>query len=592
VTFVLRTVSTSAQGREIVRTRRIDGDRLSIGRDPSSDVHLTDLAVALHHVRVERRGERLLVTAEPGLFVALNSRQTGQGAIDLAAGGDLRIGSHLLRFLPTAAGSDEIDVSVERVSEGETKLDRDADRLFSLASVLPGKRAMAWGLVILILAIGLVLPFKAWSDRQQRLAQYSRYQADEIWSAGHLSKAHANLQHNCSACHVRPFESVRDTACVACHKGVHGHADPFRLARAQPHQSGFARVQLGFKRLFNLPPGRCIDCHREHEGAEAMPPTPQHFCSACHGDLHSRLPDTRIGDVADFGVAHPEFRPTTISGWNGEQPALRRMSMASHPRETSGLKFPHALHLSKVGGVAQMSRRLGMGQALECSSCHHPDQTGVRFLAVQMERDCAMCHSLAFARVDGTVRTLRHGDPAQVIADLRDFYRVRTAPLPPSLSPFARRMPGSVPHARAQIQFDYGARMPTADAAIRAVFSRGGACYDCHTIEPPPAGSIAYHVHPVALATRYFRHGWFDHRAHAAVPCASCHAATRSSSATDLLVPGIDTCRSCHGGERTSKPVASTCAMCHDYHAKEGAPTMIVRRLGGRQSIARMDLSR
>ena len=102
-----------------------------------------------------------------------------------------------------------------------------------------------------------------------------------------------------------------------------------------------------------------------------------------------------------------------------------------------------------------------------------------------MERDCAMCHSLAFARVDGTIRTLRHGDPAQVIADLRDFYRLRIAPLPPSLSPLARRMPGSIPHSREQIQFDYGARMPTADAAIRAVFSPGGACYDCHTIDAP-----------------------------------------------------------------------------------------------------------
>ena len=590
MSFVLRTVSTSAQGREIVRTMRIEGNRISIGRDPSNDVRLTDLAVALHHARVERRGDRLVISAEPGLFVALGGRQTPEGTLELSAGGDLRIGSHLLRFQPAPPNADEVAVSVERASEGQTKLDADADRLFSLGSILPGKRLMAWMLVGAILLFGLALPIKAWHDRQQRAAQFVRFQADEIWSAGHLSKAHANLQHNCSACHVTPFESVRDTACVACHKDVHGHADPFRLARARPSQSGWAVVQLSIKSLFNLPPGRCIDCHREHEGAQAMPPTPQHFCSDCHGDLHSRLPDARIGDVADFGTAHPEFRPTLISGWNGEWPALRRISMALHPIEASGLKFPHTLHLSKVGGVAQMARRLGMGQALDCSSCHHPDQTGVRFLTVQMERDCTMCHSLAFARVDGTIRTLRHGDPAQVIADLRDFYRLRTAPLPPSLSPFARRMPGSVPHVREQIQFDYGARMPTADAAIRAIFSPGGACYDCHAIDPPPAGSLAYHVHPVALATRYFRHGWFDHRAHAAVPCVSCHAAARSNSASDLLIPGIITCRSCHGGERTSEPVASTCAMCHDYHAKEGAPTMIVRRLVGRQSIARTEL--
>lgn len=592
MTFVLRTISTSAQGREIVRTSRVEVDRLTIGRAPDNDLRLTDLAVALHHARVERRGDRIGVAAEPGLFVALDGRQTSEGVLELSSGGSLRIGSHLLRFEPAPPNADEIAVGVERVSEGETKLDRDADRLFTLAPVLPGKRTMAWVLLALILTFGIALPIKAWHDRQQRSAQFARFQADEIWSAGHLSKAHANLQHNCSACHVKPFVSVRDTACVACHKDVHGHADPFRLARARPNQSGWALVQLSIKKMFNLPPGRCIDCHREHEGAQAMPPTPQHFCSDCHGDLHGRLPDTHIGDVADFGTAHPEFRPMLITAWNGDRPQVQRISLASHPPEASGLKFPHALHLSKVGGVAQMARRLALGSALDCSSCHHPDATGVRFQPVVMERDCAMCHSLAFARVDGTIRTLRHGDPAQVIADLRDFYRLRTAPLPPSLSPFARRTPGSIPRAREQIQFDYGAHMPTADAAIRAVFSPGGACYDCHTIDAPPVGSLDFHVRPVALATRYFRHGWFDHRAHGAVPCASCHAAMRSNSASDLLVPGIATCRSCHGGESTSKPVASTCAMCHDYHAKEGAPTMIVRRLVGRQTIARTELAR
>ncbi len=67
--FLLRTVSHSAEGREIVRTRRVEGDRLTIGRDPASDVHLTDLAVALRHAVVERRTGRLTVAVEPGVSV-------------------------------------------------------------------------------------------------------------------------------------------------------------------------------------------------------------------------------------------------------------------------------------------------------------------------------------------------------------------------------------------------------------------------------------------------------------------------------------------------------------------------------------------
>jgi hypothetical protein len=587
VAFVLRIVSTSAEGREIVRAARVEGERLTIGRSPDNDVRLTDLAVALRHASVERSDGRLLVGVEPGLSVTLNGRSVTAGAIDPPGGGDLRLASHLLRFLPAPAGADDIAVTVERVTEGEAKLDRDAERLFSLAPVLPGKRAMAWLLALLVLAVFVAWPVRTFYDRQQRSERFARFQADELWSSGHLSRAHANLQHDCSACHVRPFESVRDTACVACHTDIHGHADPFRLARAQPDLTRWGALQLRLKQALNLPPGRCIDCHTEHQGPQEMAPTPQRFCAACHADLKARLNDTRLGDAADFGRAHPEFQPAFIAGWNGEHPVVRRLSLAGRPQEQSGLKFPHALHLSPVGGPAQMARRLGVGRALDCGNCHRPEPQGARFQPVDMESDCAMCHSLAFDRVGGTVRTLRHGDPAQVVAELRDFYRLRAPPLPPSLAPLARRVPGSAPQAEARVQFSRGAGLPGADAAIRAVFSPGGACYDCHQVEAPPAGSLAYRIHPVAFPERYVRHGWFDHRAHSSQSCSTCHAAARSQSASDLLLPGIATCRGCHGGERTSKAVASSCAMCHDYHAREGAPAMIVRQRvrGQRQSI-------
>jgi predicted CXXCH cytochrome family protein len=587
VAFVLRLVSTSAEGREIVRAARVEGDRLTLGRGPESDVRLTDLAVALRHATVERTEGQLLIRAEPGLTVELNGRSASAGTIDLAGGGDLRIASHLLRFLPRAAESDDVAVTVERVAESGAKIGRDSERLFSLAPVLPGKRPLAWLLALLVLAVCVAWPIGTYYDRQQRSERFARFQADELWSSGHLSRVHANLQHDCSACHVRPFESVRDAACAACHRDIHGHADPFRLARAQPDLTSWGAFQLRLKQALNLPPGRCIDCHTEHQGPQEMAPTPQRFCAACHADLKGKLNDTRLGDASDFGRAHPEFQPALITGWNGEEPVVRRLSLAGRPQERSGLKFPHALHLSPLGGPAQMARRLGVGPRLDCADCHRPEPRGARFQPVDMERDCAMCHSLAFGRTGGTVRTLRHGDPAQVVAELRDFYSLRAPPLPPSLAPLARRVPGAVPQAEARIQFSRGANLPGADAAIRAVFSPGGACYDCHQVEAPPAGSLAFRIHPVAFPERYVRHGWFDHRAHAAQSCASCHDAAHSQAASDLLLPGIETCRGCHGGERTSKPVASSCAMCHDYHAREGVPAMILRQRerGQRQSI-------
>jgi predicted CXXCH cytochrome family protein len=576
--FLLRTVSQSAEGREIVRTRRVDGDRLTIGRDPNCGVHLTDLAVALRHAAVERSAGRLDVVVEAGLSLELNGRKSSGGTIDLASGGDILIGSHVLRFMPAPAGSDEIAVAVEPIAEGEVKLDKSAERLFTLASVLPGKRLLAWLFALIVLGVGLAWPIKAYYDRQQRTETFAKFHADRLWSSGSLSLAHAGLKERCTACHVKPFEAVRDVACKACHSTVHDHADPFRLARARPDLSRWRRVELAFKEAFDIPPGRCVECHTEHEGPQAMPATAQRFCADCHGSLRAKLPDTGLADAGDFGLSHPEFQPVVIAGWNGERAQLRRVSLAQRPSEESGLKFPHDMHLSPTNGVAQMARRLGgaygFGRALECKDCHDPSPDGARFQPVDMEQDCAMCHDLAFDRVGGTLRTLRHGDPAQVVADLRDFYRGRGAPLPSVLSPAARRRPGDAPDRRNRIQF---ARGPgSAERAIRGVFSPGGACFDCHRIEA--RGGLDFRIRPVAFPLRYLHQGWFDHRAHATQSCSSCHFAQRSSAASDLLIPGLATCRTCHGGEGSSKPVPSSCAMCHDYHMDAGAPSMLIRR--------------
>ncbi|MEA3060235.1 MAG: hypothetical protein QOJ94_16, partial [Sphingomonadales bacterium] len=166
--FVLRTVSHSAEGREIVRASRIEADRLTIGRDPACDIHLTDLAVALRHATVERRGSRLAVACERGLTVELNGRKVNAGETDVATGADIVLASHALRFMPAPPAAADISLNVERITDGETKLDKGGERLFSLAPVMPGKRAMAWLLFLAVLAICIGWPVKAYYDRQHR----------------------------------------------------------------------------------------------------------------------------------------------------------------------------------------------------------------------------------------------------------------------------------------------------------------------------------------------------------------------------------------------------------------------------------------
>ena len=585
--FLLRTVSRSAEGREIVRTARVEGDRLTIGRDPGSGVHLTDLAASLAHATVERIAPgRLEIVAAPGLFVELNGRKVERGTIETAAGGDVRIGAHLLRFLPGPPNAD-IEVAIERVRDDEKTSRADAAQ-FSLASRLPGKRPLAWGLALLVLALFLAWPIWSFYDqKEERSAE--RFHADRLWLSGSLSAVHANLRDNCTACHAEPFVSVRDESCKTCHSDVHDHGDPARLVRARPDLGTWGRLRLAVQETFNLPAGRCVDCHSEHEGPQEMALTPQRFCADCHSGIAERVPEAGLGDASDFGRVHPEFRPTVLISWNGETPVMRRVAPGAAARENSNLRFPHALHLDPRGGPAQMGRRLGpqygFGASLVCADCHVPTPNGTRFQPVDMEADCGMCHSLAFDEVGGTVRTLRHGAPEQVVADLREYFRGRVPARPDVLVPGARRRPGDVNQIRNTIQYAVAVRgsESAADRAIRGLFAQGGACWDCHVVLPPPGNSLAFRIAPVAFPTRYMHNGWFDHAPHRQTDCATCHAAPSSRSANDLLLPDLASCRTCHGGE-SSGQVPSTCAMCHDYHMDEGVPAMLLRqRVRGRR---------
>jgi hypothetical protein len=79
-------------------------------------------------------------------------------------------------------------------------------------------------------------------------------------------------------------------------------------------------------------------------------------------------------------------------------------------------------------------------------------------------------------------------------------------------------------------------------------------------------------VSPVARAEAWMPRAHFDHARHGTslTPCSTCHDAEHSKKETDILMPRIDTCRTCHGGERghpgNANLIASTCTMCHSFH--------------------------
>ena len=295
-----------------------------------------------------------------------------------------------------------------------------------------------------------------------------------------------------------------------------------------------------------------------------MPPARQEFCAQCHGTLDHQLKDTRLGNAADFGTLHPEFAALIETAPNQSKPAP--VSLADHPKEWTGLRFPHDAHLDPTGGVARMAVTLGKargyGAPLDCSNCHHLTPDGVRFEPVSMERDCEACHSLVYDKVGTIYRTLHHGDVEQMQADLTAADRS-----PHHIPVTDRRRPGEYSPGGL-----YYGRFSGAGGLVAQAMSTKGVCGECH-IPTSTGGRLA--VMPVIQQARYFPDGWFDHAAHKQEKCASCHAAAKSKQSSDLLLPGIGECRTCHLGEYSTKAkVPSGCAMCHNYHPGEGAPVI------------------
>jgi DnaJ-class molecular chaperone len=98
------------------------------------------------------------------------------------------------------------------------------------------------------------------------------------------------------------------------------------------------------------------------------------------------------------------------------------------------------------------------------------------------------------------------------------------------------------------------------------------ACVNCHEVSKSDDKQMPWRVEPVRLTESFFPHANFSHAAHdtEVTSCDGCHSASLSNSSQDVLIPGIDTCRECHGSgsarRNDAKQTASTCIMCHSFH--------------------------
>jgi hypothetical protein len=149
---------------------------------------------------------------------------------------------------------------------------------------------------------------------------------------------------------------------------------------------------------------------------------------------------------------------------------------------------------------------------------------------------------------------------ARFIAANPGFLKV-PEPAPPRPIPGSRRTPplSAEEHAWVNRQL---AQME------RLLFDGPGGCQWCHqektSADRRPGGLPEYF--PSGIPARWFGHAVFSHKSHRLLACTECHGgAPASETSRDVLLPGIETCRSCHSPQARS-PARSDCVECHTYH--------------------------
>jgi hypothetical protein len=464
------------------------------------------------------------------------------------------------------------------------------------------KRARLW--------LSILLPLLAlmW------IAERTISKDSRVYSSGRMSGAHAVLETQCAACHVQQagvFSAhAADSACLACHDGPAHHP-----------VGAVGRKELG-----------CAECHAEHRGRVNIKAASNQACATCHSDLRaSGGASNYASNIRSFEDGHPEFAAVRKSS-NG---------MAVAP---GTIQLNHAIHMKPIrrgptGPIVQ----------LDCADCHRPtavtpptEYSDASYVGAKVTYT-AMTADRFFHLASGVKPSLPQRHPASG-RELMAPVKFANACGGCHLLTFDKRFDFGVPHDEPEVvrtfmvkKFqEYIAAHPEAlrehrdpdrDLAEKApapefrvltpaqwVAERTGdaeellwrkTCSQCHilsTIEAHPAPVAPWlrlptdskfelkplpDIVPSLTRLQWMPHAKFDHDAHTGFTCVSCHEkALTSITSSDVLIPGIATCKQCHapGPDHAE----SRCFECHTYHdwskRKEITPkfTLPALQTGGR----------
>ena len=160
---------------------------------------------------------------------------------------------------------------------------------------------------------------------------------------------------------------------------------------------------------------------------------------------------------------------------------------------------------------------------------------------VNYAKHCSACHPLTFDQ--RITEPAPHKDPAIIHEYLTRTFTAWIAAHPQELrggSNTDLRIPGAQ---------DLPRNAPAWIAAGVADAERllsVKTCKECHDLGFATSENTPQ-VPKANLTTRWLKRGNFDHPAHQMIVCSSCHQQASTSKLTsDVLLPGIEVCQSCH----------------------------------------------
>ncbi|HMI53866.1 MAG TPA: hypothetical protein VK525_20295 [Candidatus Saccharimonadales bacterium] len=418
-----------------------------------------------------------------------------------------------------------------------------------------------------------------------------------VYSSGRLSAAHAVLEKECSACHIPQAGVVSakasDAGCQSCHDGPVHHETAGRTPA-------------------------CATCHTEHRGRINISAATNQNCAECHSDLRSFHGSGKFAsNIKSLQDGHPEFavlrtanKPPTDPGTiklnhhlhmqqirRGPNGPLVQLDCASchHAAILAGdLTYSDPQYTSATTSYKLADEALPI--PADTSTPPRPMSGRERMAPVKFANACASCHLLTFdKRFDDGVP---HDQPEVVHAFLTKKFRDYIAVHPNDLREMQdpdRALSGKpqTPAMQTLTPFQWIAQ----HTAVAEELLWKKTCAQCHTVTGatlqetkigrwspknessnqriPNSGYTSESVLPSGpslpeiarshTTVQWFPHAKFDHDAHRGFSCVGCHEkALKSTESSDILVPGIANCQTCHApGPGYAE---SRCSECHTYH--------------------------